>query len=138
MSSGFRTRGLATSEQRRLANRLEDIGLVERTSRLIAELGRQLDRDLETERRPAYRLRMLRETTNRITRAANDAVQAYARASRAIRAELERPGADVETANAMRSRLVAGRREVLRALELAQQRYDAPPLPRPTPRRTSQ
>lgn len=114
---------MRTSGQRRLASRLEDIEIVERASGQIVELGAELGRKLEGERRPSYRLRMLRETTNRITRAANDAVHAYTRASRGLRAELERPDVDVEAATAMQTRLRAARRTVLHAIEAANQRY---------------
>ncbi len=116
---------------RRLANRTDDILLVQRTSRMITELGLELDRKLAKERRPSERLRMLRETTNRITRAANDAVHAYQRTSRALRAELERPDGDGDTANAVRVRLEAARSEVLEALDAARAKYldpeSAPP-----------
>ena len=66
---------------------------------------------------------MLREATNRITRTANDAVHAYRRASRAIKTELERPDANVETAELMRTRLDEARARVLEALAVANERY---------------
>ena len=66
---------------------------------------------------------MLREATNRITRTANDAVHAYRRASRAIKTELERPDANVETAELMRTRLDEARAKVLEALAIANERY---------------
>lgn len=66
---------------------------------------------------------MLREATNRITRTANDAVHAYRRASRAIKTELERPDANVETAELMRTRLDEARAKVLTALATANERY---------------
>lgn len=109
--------------------RLQDMALVQRTSLLIADLGSELDLRLASERRPAERMRMLRETTYRITRAANDAVNAYARTSRAIRAELARPGADVSAAREIRADLDAARRDVLHALELANRRYPSPDEP---------
>ncbi len=125
----MRSHFLEAGANRRLANRTDDILLVQRTSRMIAEFGAELDRQLAKERRPAERLRMLRETTNRITRAANDAVHAYQRTSRALRAELERPDADHDAANAVRARLEAARRDVLEALETARARYPAPAPP---------
>jgi hypothetical protein len=128
-SSSRHLPGLAATN-RRLGNRAADILLVQHASRMIAELGLELDRQLADERRPAERLRMLRETTNRITRVANDAVQAYRRTSRALHAELERPDADHDVANALRAKLETGRRDVLNALEAAQARYPAP-LPPP-------
>lgn len=110
------------SGQRRLVNRFSDLELLERTVPFIVELGAELDRQLARERRPAERMRMLRETTNRITRAANDAVQAYARTSRTIRAELERPDGDIAGAQGLRTRLDTARQALLEALEVANQR----------------
>lgn len=66
---------------------------------------------------------MLRETTNRIIRTANDAVHAYRRAIRAVDIERARPDADVAAANEMHAHLDAARLEVLRVLELAKKRY---------------
>ncbi|HET7200447.1 MAG TPA: hypothetical protein VFI80_06505 [Burkholderiales bacterium] len=118
---------------RRLANRLEDVDVVERAGQLIGEVGVRLERQLEGERRPAERARMLREAMNRITRATNDALQAYVRTSRGIRAELERPDADVAAAHRLRTRLDTARAEVLTALEAARKRYGAPTAPAPSP-----
>lgn len=72
---------------------------------------------------------MLRETTNHITRAANDAIQAYQRANRAVTAELAKPHGDVLAAREMHSRLQRARRDVLRALDVARRRY--PPVDDP-------
>lgn len=113
----------ATSTQHRLGLRKNDLDLVQGASAAIADLGAELDRSLAREKRESERLRMLRETTNRITRTANDAVHAYRRASRAIKTELERPDANVPAAEEMRRRLDEARAEVLRALEVAQERY---------------
>jgi chromosome segregation ATPase len=113
----------STSTQHRLGLRKNDLDLVQGASAAIADLGAELDRSLAREKRAAERLRMLRETTNRITRTANDAVHAYRRASRAIKTELERPDANVAAAEEMRRRLDEARAEVLRALEVAQERY---------------
>jgi hypothetical protein len=132
MTSARRTVGVTPTSRNRLAMRSSDLRVVQGASTLIADLGVELDRRLQNEPRESERLRMLRETTNRITRVANDAVQAYTRASRAVRAELTRPDANVESARAMRARLDGARREVLRALEHAKQRYaaaDEPPVP---------
>ncbi|MGE5235391.1 MAG: hypothetical protein ACM3O7_03450 [Acidobacteriota bacterium] len=103
----------------------EDLSTVRFSGTLIADLDTELDRLLLSERRPTERVRLLRETTNRITRAANDAVHAYRRASRTVRLELERPDADVEAATATRARLDQARRDVLAALEVAKRRYPA-------------
>jgi len=110
----------------RLAGKMKDLGVVQHASGTILELGAALDAQLLKEPRPAERMRMLRETTNRIIRTANDAAQAYSRASRAITAELERPNTDPAPAQAMRLRLDAARLAVMAALEVASRRY--PPL----------
>lgn len=102
---------------------MKDLGLVQSASQTITELGAALDEQLLAERRPAERLRMLRETTNRIIRTANDAIQAYGRASRAVSSELERANTDPAAARRMRLLLDAARLDVLRALEAANRRY---------------
>ncbi len=124
MSDATRSHLWPTSATRRLSNRLDDLAMVERASGLISELGVELDRRLQQENRPTYRMRMLRETTNRITRIANDAVQAFSRANRTVRAELDREDGDTERAESMRIRLETSRREVLAALAVASERYD--------------
>lgn len=106
--------------------RTHDLRMVQRASVIITELGRDLDRQLTVERRPEERLRMLRETTNRITRTANDAVHAYRRASRAVDIELAKANGDTAAAREMRIRLNDARAEVLRVLEIAGGRYPAP------------
>jgi hypothetical protein len=133
MKSGARLRAAIPAGSHRLAVRLQDVTLLQRTSALIADLGVQLDQQLAAEQRPAERMRMLRETTNRITRAANDAVNAYARTSRALREELARPNADVRAANAIRVRIDAARRDVLHSLDEAKQRYLSPDEPMSDP-----
>jgi hypothetical protein len=112
----------------------EDLSVVRYSGALIVDLDSELDRLLLSEQRPIERVRLLRETTNRITRAANDAVQAYRRASRAVRLELQRPDADVEAATATRARLDRARSDVLAALEVAKRRYPpAGEMDRPSP-----
>jgi putative heme degradation protein len=113
----------------RLAGRQKDLGEVQQASATILELGAALDARLLKEHRPAERMRLLRETTNRITRTANDAIQAYSRASRAVTAELARPNTNSAAAKQMRRRLDAARREVLAALQIASRRY--PPAEAP-------
>ena len=122
---------MLTAVGNRLAVRTKDVQLVQRASATILELGAALDAQLLNERRPAERMRMLRETTNRITRTANDAIQAYGRASRAVTAELERPNTDPAAAKAMRQRLDAARAEVMAALQVASLRYPSPDSPTP-------
>jgi hypothetical protein len=117
------TPAFSTSTQHRLGLRRNDLEIVESASTTIADLGVELDRHLAKEQRPSERMRMLREATNRITRTANDAVHAYRRASRAIKTELERPDANVEHAEMMRTRLDDARAKVLKALAVANERY---------------
>ena len=123
MSSHRPIPAFSTSTQHRLGLRRNDLEIVESASATIADLGVELDRHLAKEHRPSERMRMLREATNRITRTANDAVHAYRRASRAIKVELERPDANVETAERMRTRLDEARAKVLTALAVANERY---------------
>lgn len=99
-----------------------DLLLVQQASLLIAELGDELDGRLKTETRPGERLRYVREATNRITRIANDAIQAYGRARRSLDVEAER-SPDSAAALAARRRLADARLEVLAALEKAGSRY---------------
>lgn len=99
-----------------------DIVVMQRACALIDDLGAQLDRQLSGEQRPSERLRMLRETTNRITRTANDAIQAYARGRRTVDTQLERHGT-ADDAIAARAALQSARRDILRALEAARHRY---------------
>lgn len=123
MTSHRPTPAFSTSTQHRLGLRRNDLEIVESASATIADLGVELDRHLAKEQRPSERMRMLREATNRITRTANDAVHAYRRASRAIKTELERADANVETAELMRTRLDEARAKVLTALATANERY---------------
>jgi hypothetical protein len=99
-----------------------DILLVQQASVQIAEFGAELDQALRTEGRADERLRFVRDATNRITRTANDAIQAYRRARRVLDAEAAK-GAYRGDSDAARDRLNAARREVLEALEKAGMRY---------------
>ena len=107
----------------RLAMRRADVVLVQRASAEIESLGADLDRRLQRESRPAERLRMIRETTNQITRLANDAINAYGRASRAVKAEEQRSDSDQVAAREMRTRLDEARAAMLAVLEVAGRRY---------------
>ena len=100
-----------------------ELVVVQHASSLIGELGAELDAMLQRETRAAEQLRLVRVATNRITRAANDAIQAYARGRRAVEVELGRDGRDASAALDMRSRLRAARLELLSALEAAKRRY---------------
>jgi hypothetical protein len=107
----------------RLSMRRADVVLVQRASGEIETLGADLDRRLQGESRPSERLRMIRETTNQITRVANDAIHAYGRASRAVRAEEQKPDSDQVAAREMRARLDEARSAVLSVLDVASKRY---------------
>ena len=109
----------------RLSMRRADVVLVQRASGEIETLGADLDRRLQGEARPSERLRMIRETTNQITRVANDAIHAYGRASRAVRAEEQKPDSDQVAAREMRARLDEARSAVLAVLDVASKRYQS-------------
>lgn len=111
----------------RLSMRRADVLLVQRASQTIETLGDDLDRRLQRESRPAERLRMIRETTNQITRVANDAIHAYGRASRAVKTEEQRPDSDLVAAREMRTRLDEARASVLAVLDVASRRYQSSP-----------
>ena len=118
----------------RLGRRVSDIVVVQRTTAFIEDLNAALDRQLLDEQRPTERLRMLRETTNRITRASNDAIQAYRRVRAAIQVELQLPDGDQAHARRMRLTVDAARDDMLRVLEVTSRRYDwAKPWPHPDP-----
>jgi hypothetical protein len=109
--------------------------LMQRASLLIEDVGADLDRQLAAETRAPERVRMLREATVRITRAANDAIQAYRRGRRAVKAELDRDKAGRDATLAMQASLQAARADLLQALQAAGERYPwardlAPPAPR--------
>ncbi|HEX6140179.1 MAG TPA: hypothetical protein VF013_06945 [Candidatus Limnocylindria bacterium] len=101
--------------------------VIERASLFIDDLGSDLDRLLASEPRATERLRLLRETTNRITRTANDAIQAYAKARRVIDAQLERADGNHELLLATRARLRSARQDLLRAISTANRRYPSEP-----------
>ena len=107
----------------RLGRREPDVLLLQQAPERIAEYTRILDRRLADEQRPSERTRMLRETTNQITRTANDAIQAYHRARASVSAELEMPDGDHAHAKRMGTQLEAARKDVLAALELTKHRY---------------
>ena len=66
---------------------------------------------------------MLRETTNRITRTANDAIRAYGRVRSALNAENELSEGDREGAVEMGRLLSDARAEVLAVLDTMNRRY---------------
>jgi hypothetical protein len=107
----------------RLGRREPDLQLIQQTPAALADYAHMLDERLADEQRPEERLRMLRETTNRITRSANDAIQAYRRARASVDAELDMPDGDHAHARRMAADLDVARAEVLAALETANKRY---------------
>jgi len=114
----------------RLGRRVSDLQLIQRAPAVIADLTEILDRRLAEEQRDDERLRMLRETTNQITRTANDAIQAYRRARAAVGAELEMSDGDWPQARKMSIQLDSARQDVLMALERTSHRYSwAQPWP---------
>lgn len=104
-----------------------DLLLLERAGVLIAELGEDLDRQLEHEARPSERLRFVREATVRITRTANDAIQAYRRTRRSLDASVASGNGDGQEVAAMRTRLSTERRALLAVLDKAAARYPERP-----------
>ena len=107
----------------RLGRRRADIRVVQDASVAITELRETLDKRLLSEHRESERLRMLRETTNQVTRTANDAIQAYVRLRSALSTEIERPEGDHEAAIEMQGLLREARAEVLKAIETMNERY---------------
>lgn len=68
-------------------------------------------------------MRHLRHATGQITRAANDAVQAYRRVSGALRAEAAHPDVDDDEIEQGRRDLAAARAAMLEVLKSAGDRY---------------
>lgn len=116
-----------SASDRRLAARHRDLQLVQRASTTIVEIETSLNWLLVREVRPAERLRMLREATNRITRTANDAIQAYRRVKPALAIEMERPDGNTDRARSMLHLLHAARSEMLATLEDASRHYGLGP-----------
>ncbi len=107
----------------RLGRREPDLQLLQRAPAAIADLTEILDRRLAEEQRPEERIRMLRETTNQITRLANDAIQGYRRARSAVTAELAMPDGDWVHARKMSAQLDLARADLMEALEQTSHRY---------------
>jgi hypothetical protein len=97
--------------------------LMQRACLLIDELGADLDRQLLEPRAASEQVRLLRGATARITRAANDAIQAYQRGRRAVDAALAHPDRDNGATIAMRASLQTARRDLLQSLRNAGRRY---------------
>jgi len=112
-----------TPSHTRLGRRGADVRVVQHATTSIVDLNQSFDRAMRAEPRPDERLRLLRETTNQITRAANDAIHAYRRAQAAVHAELQMPGGDRKQAQRMQLLLDGGRADILRVLEVTSRRY---------------
>jgi len=102
-----------------------DIRAVDRAATRIEEQSVILERHLAAEGRAEEQLRHLRHATGLITRSANDGVQAYRRASVAIRAETEREDADPDEVRRATEDLRTARARMLAALEVAGRHYPA-------------
>lgn len=82
-----------------------------------------LDRQLSADARPEEQMRHLRQVTGQITRAANDAVQAYRRVSGALRAEADHPDVDAGEIELARRELATARAAMLEVLKSVSIRY---------------
>ena len=82
-----------------------------------------LERELQAEQRAGERMRILRQATGQLTRAANDAIQAYRRATAGLAAELKRADTDPVEAEATARALSEARADMLAALDVASRRY---------------
>jgi len=100
-----------------------DLRSIRSATRKIEELSVTLDRQLSADARPEEQMRHLRAATGQITRAANDAVQAYRRVSGALRAEAEHPDVDAVEIEHARSELAEVRTAMLAVLKAASERY---------------
>ncbi len=92
-------------------------------TRHIQELSVTLDRQLGADARPEEQMRHLRHATGQITRAANDAVQAYRRVSGALRAEADHPDVDAAEMERARRELAKARAAMLEVLKSVSDRY---------------
>jgi hypothetical protein len=100
-----------------------DLRAIRSATRHIQDLSVTLDRQLGSDARPEEQMRHLRAATGQITRAANDAIQAYRRVSGALRAEAAHPDADAVEIEHARKELAKARAAMLEVLEAASQRY---------------
>lgn len=100
-----------------------DLRVIRRATTRIEEVSAALDRQLQAEPRPDEQVRLLRQATSQITRAANDAIQAYRRVTEGLQAENQRSDTDPSEAERMTQTLAAARSEMLEALDVASRRY---------------
>ncbi len=108
----------------RLGRRTSDLRVLQRATVHIDELNARLDGALAAEEIETERMRLLREATNQITRAANDGIQAYRRVVGALKSEAARPdSADADALARVQAALDAARADLLRAIEETSRRY---------------
>jgi hypothetical protein len=100
-----------------------DLRIIRRATTRIEEVSASLDRQLLAELRPDEQVRLLRQATGQITRAANDAIQAYRRVTEGLNQESQRGDTDPSEAERMARTLAAARSEMLEALDVASRRY---------------
>jgi hypothetical protein len=106
------------------ANRCElDLRLIQRACERIAEINTSLDVAVVAARSDAERMRRLREATNQIVRLANDSAQAYRRAIRGLRLDVEAGRGSEDERARMRVLLQTARASLLAELEQASHRY---------------
>lgn len=110
--------------QTRLSRRTTtDLRAIRSATRRIEELTVVLDRQLAADERPLEQMRHLRQATGQITRAANDAIQAYRRVSTALRAEASQTDVDDDELAQAVSELASARAAMLAVLEVARRHY---------------
>jgi hypothetical protein len=114
------TSGMSAS---RLARRRADLRTVQHVAARIEAFNATLDAQIAAATRPEERLLRLRDATNQITRAANDAIQAYRRVASSIRDELAAEHGAKGEAEKMQRDLQRARADMLRVLEVASRRY---------------
>ena len=100
-----------------------DLRVIRRATTRIEEVSAALDRQLQAEPRPDEQVRLLRQATSQITRAANDAIQAYRRVTDGLEQERQRKETDPSEAARMAQSLSQARSEMLEALDVASRRY---------------
>jgi hypothetical protein len=106
------------------ANRCElDLRLIQRACERIAEINASLDVAVVEARSEAERMRLLREATNQIVRLANDSAQAYRRATRGLKLDVEAGRGSEDERERMLGLLQAARARLMSELEQASHRY---------------
>jgi hypothetical protein len=108
-------------------NRCElDLRLIQRACERIGEISASLDVAVVAARSDAERMRLLREATNQIVRHANDSAQAYGRAIRGLRLDVEAGRGLEDERERMRGLLQTARASLLAQLGRPVGRTDPP------------